>query len=272
MKIFIIFLIISSLLSAPAYSLSAAHDSAGIAINRSISDISEMSSAGLPVNLVNDIFFETNELFDAKTTLEEKTNVSDYDTIIKKTDELSKIKTSAFLAHDELKVLEQSITKLDETNIDLTDINICYAQAKQEFNDERFQQSLDKIDTCYEKISDAQATATKMQTMYKATTDNIYNFLYLNHVNIMTSIIIFILISFLIRSRIIKYHLSRKLDNLKKERTILKGLIKKAQHDYFQEKNLNETSYTIKVSKFSEMIRDINRQIPVLMEELERHK
>ncbi len=272
MKRYIIVLIMFSLLFVPVYGLSAAHDAAGIAINRSMSDISELSSAGLPTTRVNDLYFEIEQLFDAKTALEEKTNVSGYETIMKKTDELSKIKTSAFLAHDELMVLEQSITDLDATAIDLTDINACFVQAKQEFTDERFEQSLEQIDSCYEKISNAQATATKMQTMYKATTDNIYNFLYLNHVNIMTSIIIFILISFLIRSRIIKYHLSRKLDNLKKERTILKGLIKKAQHDYFQEKNLNETSYTIKVSKFSEMIRDINRQIPVLMEELERHK
>ena len=270
MKLNLITLIILSLLIAPTYGLSQDQNIAKLAINQSINDISDMKNAHLPILRVNDIYFELNQLFNAQTTLEEKTNISNYDTVIKKTDEISQIKSVAFLSHDELFVLETTISKLNSNITDITKINLCFSDAKQEFTDERFEQSLDIIDTCYEKISNAKATTTRVQAMYKATSQNIYNYIYINKINILVSIIILILFGLLTKSKIAKLNISKKLENLKKERQILKDLIKNAQNEYFQKGNLNETAYTIKVSKFSEMIRDINRQIPILTEELER--
>ncbi len=273
MRQYLIFMLILalSLSFTPIFGLSQAYDTAELAVNHAYIDISEMSTANLPTLRVNDIYFELEQLFNAQTALEEKTNISNYDTVFRMTKDISNIKSSAFLAHDELFVLKTVISDLDNTTMDLTDINLCQSNADQEFTDERFEQSLDLIDLCYEKISDAEATATRVQAMYKATTQNIYNYLYTYRTNIIIGIISLIIFAFLTRSKLNRLHLSRKIDNLKKERDILKNLIKRAQSEYFHKKTLTETGYTIKVSKFSEMIRDINRQIPVLMEELERY-
>ena len=270
-EIYPIILILSLLfIHASVYGLSQAHDNAESAVINSRDDISEMSDAELPTLRVNDIYLELEQLFSAQTALEEKSNVSNYDNSIKMVDDISNIISIAYLTNDELFVLENSISALDPDTMDLTDINLCFVDAEQEFTDERFEQSLDIIDTCYEKISDAEATATRVQAMYKATTENLNNYLYRNRLNIIVSLILLLLIGLLVRSKITKLNLLRRLENLKKERHILKDLIRNAQNEYFQKGNLNETTYTIKVTKFSEMIRDINRQIPILMEEFER--
>ena len=42
----------------------------------------------------------------------------------------------------------------------------------------------------------------------------------------------------------------------------------KIQKDYFQEGKIPEGEYNIKTKKYAELIRDIDRQIPLLQEEL----
>ena len=69
---------------------------------------------------------------------------------------------------------------------------------------------------------------------------------------------------------IMAYVIKMKMERLFIRRKTLKGLIKEAQQDYFGTGSLSEGSYNIKVKKYAEMVRDIDRQIPLLKEQLAR--
>jgi hypothetical protein len=63
--------------------------------------------------------------------------------------------------------------------------------------------------------------------------------------------------------------LNKKLEHLYLRRTTLKKLIAKTQKEFFEKGTIDETTYHIRLNKYGEIIRDINRQIPLVKEELE---
>lgn len=52
------------------------------------------------------------------------------------------------------------------------------------------------------------------------------------------------------------------------QKGILSELIKKLQTNYFKDKKISETEYKVKLEAFKEMIRDLDRKIPLLREKL----
>ena len=54
------------------------------------------------------------------------------------------------------------------------------------------------------------------------------------------------------------------------ERAVIEKLIRGMQREYFEKGGMNELSYHIKTKKFGDLIRNINRQLPLLKEELKR--
>lgn len=69
-----------------------------------------------------------------------------------------------------------------------------------------------------------------------------------------------------IRKRIIK----AKIKKLELKEKTLRGLVMQTQKDYFHSGKMSEGMYSIRTNKFAELIRDIERQIPLLKEELAR--
>jgi hypothetical protein len=49
---------------------------------------------------------------------------------------------------------------------------------------------------------------------------------------------------------------------------VLQELIARTQRDYFEKGNIGEDTYNIRINRFGEMIRDINRQVPLIREQL----
>jgi len=49
----------------------------------------------------------------------------------------------------------------------------------------------------------------------------------------------------------------------------IRNLTAKTQQDYFEKQDLSEITYKTRITKYAELIRDINRQIPLLNEKLE---
>ena len=52
------------------------------------------------------------------------------------------------------------------------------------------------------------------------------------------------------------------------QKKAIKGLIKELQETYFKSKRISETEYKIKLKNYEGFIRDIERQIMVLKEEM----
>jgi len=65
--------------------------------------------------------------------------------------------------------------------------------------------------------------------------------------------------------------LRKQLKNLKIRKESLRDLIGNTQKDYFQFGKMSEREYEIRTRNFAEMIRDIDRQIPLVEEKLVKY-
>ena len=59
-----------------------------------------------------------------------------------------------------------------------------------------------------------------------------------------------------------------KFSNLHTRKKVINNLLKNTQKDYFKTRKMSEADYKIRIKKFKELIRDIDRQIMVLKEDL----
>ena len=59
-----------------------------------------------------------------------------------------------------------------------------------------------------------------------------------------------------------------RFNNLIIQKKAINKLLKNMQESYFKTKKLPESEYNIKLKKFKELIRDIDRQIMVLKEDI----
>ena len=59
-----------------------------------------------------------------------------------------------------------------------------------------------------------------------------------------------------------------KLNNLYIQKKSVNELIKKVQYEYFKTKKMSEMEYSVKLKTFNDMLRDIDRQIPEINEQL----
>lgn len=59
-----------------------------------------------------------------------------------------------------------------------------------------------------------------------------------------------------------------ELNNFIVQKKAITGLIKEIQNNYFKSKKISESEYRIKLKKFKELIRDIDRRVMLLKEEI----
>ncbi len=240
------------------------------AILQARKDIAEMEAANFSTQLVKDLLFEAEQIYNAQLALEERGGKPEYYLVIERTRKISKIKETAFLLHDELKALEAKLREVNSTG-NFSEAWKIFEQAKKEFYDERYEKVPELIDKTYKKIIELQALSTRVAAIYKATTKSITKILEMWWKEIIATIIVILFFIIVFWRKIKLWRIDRKIKLLELEKSVLRELIKKAQYEYFQLGKIPEVVYRVKVRKFGELIRDINRKIPLLLEEKEKH-
>jgi len=124
------------------------------------------------------------------------------------------------------------------------------------------------INDAYEKAIELKASATALNLFYKTTTRSIKTFFSENWKYLAGIIICIILFYFIFRKKIYVWMIKRKIERLEFRKNVIKNLIKKTQREYFSEGKMSEGIFNIKTKKFAELIRDIERQIPLLQESI----
>ena len=258
-------LLILILLLTPVFGLSAE----AIQANNSLSEVKfairNLEEANLSVERVSDIYLEAKQLYEAQVALEKAGGKPDYSIIFNKVNEIKNIKENAFLLADELKVLG---LRIKDSDVNTSEAEVIYKDAVREFEDERYERSKELIEKTYIKLSELESNAARVAAFYGAMSKTFENFIRENFKKII-SVIGVILITFIIlHNRIKIYRLKKKLELLELRKVILKELIARTQKDYFEKGIIGEDTYNIRVNKFGELIRDINRQIPLIKENI----
>lgn len=111
---------------------------------------------------------------------------------------------------------------------------------------------------------------TSLNLAYKSTTKTIKNFLINNWLTILISFILGIFVYILFKNRFYFFKTKNKINKLEKESRTIQELLKQSQKEYFEKGKMSEATYRIRINKFSELMRDIDRQIPLLKADLAR--
>ena len=145
---------------------------------------------------------------------------------------------------------------------------VFYTAALREFNYERFDKSRSLVEEAYNAISESKAATTKAKTLYRATTNTIEEFFLRTWRHWAASSLLFLLLFVLSYKAVKRIKLKARIRRLEQERETVKNLIKEIQRKYFEKGEISESEYHIKTKKYAEIIRDINRRIPLLEEEI----
>jgi hypothetical protein len=234
--------------------------------------VEELRSSGLPFNRLADSLLLTEDLLKAQLYIDINNGTPDYVLVDSKFEEIRQLKNLIFENYDELRVVKSFLSslprevRLNEEVIDIID------NAEEEFTAERFENSLALIDSAYEKVSELQAVETKIKAFYEATSRNIINFVKAIWKQVLTAMLILLVLFLLFFNSLMVFINKRKIKLLEDKKQVLELLTSKVQRDYFEKGILSEEEFHIKTKKFSELLRDVERQIPLLKEKISLHK
>jgi len=258
----IVIFLASTIIAASNESIEAAHSIAQAKIN-----LIEIQERQIPTSNANESYQEALQLYDAQMALEELHKKARFDLIMEYTANVAEIKKVAFNAQDELNIFVR-VFKSSNQSMNLSAMFNDYEAILQSFEEERFEDTINLIEEGYATLSEVQSSQTTFNIFYASTTKNIKDFFATQWKTILIIIGAIFLFLLLFWNTLLRLKIRSELHTLIIRRKSLKELIKKLQSDYFTHKNIPASSYQIKLKKFESMILDINRQIPLLKEDM----
>jgi|GEM_PF-1290952 len=240
-----------------------------VELQRANASVARMRASGFYARQADDLYAIGEQWFEGQAALELSGGRPSFTFVFDKTQEIRNLERQAYSANDELGALDLRISEVGQ-NIDLSDVKRLQAQAKKEFSDGRFNEAQRVARQAYEAVNDAEAEAAHSQTVVEIARRNIENFIEENWKTMLAIALTAGVLFFLFQKRI-RYHLiESRIRSLAGERAVLEMMLQNLQKEYFQHGKLNEMSYHIKTKKYGDLIRSINRQLPLLKEELKR--
>lgn len=232
-------------------------------------NIQQMIDRGINVSRINETYQEGYQLYLSQIGFEQAGGFTNYDVVKGYITEMNEIYLNALQANDELIIFLDFYNEV-ANNVDLSEMSDLYGEIVGSFEGERFEDTSGLIDEGYEEISRIQSEQTALNAFYLSTTRNIRYFLTKYGLGLLYFIAVVGLVFYMFRKPIEKYLIKVKTNHLKIQKKALDKLIKDVQISYFKKKNISETEYKIKLEKFEEIIRDVDRQLMVLQEDLIR--
>ena len=154
------------------------------------------------------------------------------------------------------------------SDMNTSNIDLLMKQIQTEIDNERYELVPDLIDKGYNLIIDTKSSNNAFNLFYNSTQTGFANFFQNNLIFILIFLAICLVLFLAYRTTITKYIIQNKIANLEKRKESIKELMKKTQKEYFQDNVLSEVAYNVRINTYGDMVRDIDRQIPLLKESL----
>jgi len=247
-------------------------------IDNATQDIHLMEEKNIPTSRANEALQQAIQLYKAQLALENQKKEADYKLVTSYAEEVFQIKSISFKAQDELNVFLESYNSAKD-DFNLSEMDPEYNAIIKSFSDERFEDTPDLIDKGYQKLSDLQASQTTLKLFYDTTSRSIKQFAIDNAKSFISPkfyqslyfwIIVIIIVLIISWKTIKRIRIKAKIRNLLIRKDSIYDLIRKLQSEYFKSKKISETEYFSKMEKFKDMVREIDRKIPLLKEDLIR--
>jgi protein-disulfide isomerase-like protein with CxxC motif len=270
-SVLILLLVIAPLISA-AENQTVSQREANQCINNSFATSDQLKQDGFNTLRIQDNLKITNELLNAQIAREKKNLSFDYQPIIDSCNNIEKIKNFAYNAKDELFVLNKEYLNFQEKikgfDVNTTEVEILMRNINQSMSDERYENVIEQIPIISNKIAEVQASATTVNLFYKTASRGIKQIIIDNLYTIIVIFVILITLLIVYRLYLRRKIMENQIKKLEVEKKALQEMIKRIQKEYFEEGKMAEGEYNIRTKKFAELIRDIERKIPLLKEEI----
>lgn len=245
-------------------------------------DLKELIDNGFSSQKVNDTLKISQQIFDAQETMKAKGNKPDYSVIFTNCDVVKKIKEDAYKAKDEIYSLEKDyeifysgIAEIKEdpfVSPKLIEIEKMMQEIREDMKNEQYENVVKKIPEEEKKIEELKASTVRSKMVYSSISKGIKEFIFENYLKMIGFIVVLSILYVMYRIKIRKMIIERKLEKVEAEKKIIQEMIKKIQKSYFEEGKVSEGNYQIRTKKYAELIRNLDIQIPLLKEELEKIK
>jgi hypothetical protein len=240
-----------------------------LCLNESVEIISEMQGAGFGIQKVSDLFKVANDLYEGQQALKENNRSYDFSNVLPYCEEIIKVREDAYLARDEFNALRKIYDEsFSEGKINTSSVDVIIAEIENEIETERYEKVPVLIDKAYSEMVDVQARYTTLNVFYENTARGFKNFIKKNWIVLVSFFSLLVVLYLIYRTTISKIILRRKIEQFELRKKTLKEILQETQKEYFQDRKISEGTFNIKSKKIAEMIRDIDRQIPLLNEEL----
>ncbi len=231
--------------------------------------ISKMRQDGLPSQNAADSYALAKQWFDGQEAIELAEGRPNYNFALQKLSEIDGLVQGTYQVNDDLKALADRLASADP-GADLAATKSLLADATQEFNDGRIDKAKALINQAYDEVTNAESQAVHSRTIGESARRTVENFIADNWRAIVYVAAAALVVFFLFQKQIRKLLANARLKSLIRERGVIESMLKSLQKDYFEKKTVTDLTYRVKTKKYGDIIRNINRQLPLLKEELKR--
>lgn len=269
LTVFFIILIVAPFSRAADVNVSA-EDKASACLNASVMEMNDLLHNGMAITRLNDSYAEASNLYSAQVVLKEQQKPYDFSLVLPYCDQIKSAHDLALDVQDQFVALQIFYNTSIVSGMNTNSIDSKIEEIKTEISNERYEKVKPLIDAAYEEINNAKSSNTALSLFYNTTTGGISYFFKKNWKILTTVALILIVILVAYRIKIMKWMVQKKIKKLELRKQTIKELIMRTQKDYFEKGMLSEGTYSIRTKKFAELMRDIERQVPLLQEELAR--
>lgn len=223
-----------------------------------------MAEAGIPTTRVSDLYRRANATFVGQNASADP----DYSKVTAIVERMRGIEETAFRVHDELGLLNETVRELRAEGLNTSDVEDHYRAARIAFRGERFETAAEEVDATREAVSNARAVSTRVQAFSEAARGDIASFVDRNRWTLLGGLLLLAVVTVGGYRELHAYRLLKRKERLEHRKAVLEDLIAESQQAYFEEGEIAEETYRTRMDRYGEMVRDINRQIPVIEEEL----
>jgi len=238
-------------------------------IDNATENIGNMLSRQIPVGRANDSLQQAITAYNGQLALELDRRITNYKTAINYAKEVASIIDLAMKAQDEMQVFLETYNSA-KMEVNLSEMDPEHNAVINSFNEQRFEDTPGLVEKAYKKLSEIQSKNTAINA-FRNVVSRSFKKIILDHWKVILAWIIIIIIVLIIFWKTLKrIKIQVQIRNLTIRKDALYALIKKLQSDYFKTKKISETEYFSKLEKFKDMIRNIDRKLPLLKEQLLR--
>jgi len=233
----------------------------------------EMSNDGFQIQRMNDTLKAAKQIYEGQMNIK-TASLRDFSLIDSYLLEIENLKTQGYTTKDEIAYVYDIYNQIKSENpeINLEEAKLIIDEMQFEFDSERYEESYDLAKEAYSKLIEIEGEYTALNLAYKTTTQTLKSFFINNWLIISIVSVSAFFLYLILKNRLRIILIKHRIKRLTEESASLEDLIRNAQTEYFEKAKMSEATYRIRIKKFSELMRDINRQIPLLKEELARRK